>query len=467
MSERYTKLFSLPENLYATGSPVLIAAGALLKDNQTGKVLAQLKMRSIVDKGIKTATVRLSPFDTVGQPIGDAVEHQYLDLTAERDGDFGQKEPVTFPEAATRSFEVGVTEVIFSDNSTWKATGEPWEPLQEPTKLVDTIEDKELLKQYRLTFGNDCNYTAVEVKDLWYCTCGALNRGEEECCHKCERNLTALKSIDFTALTAERDDRLQKERDNSERKARQQRKVAKIIIPLVAIAIVASVLITGNAKKSNAYDEALLLLSEENYSEALSAFEELGGYKDSAERVNELKYNLAVKEFEENGLYDEVLGLSEEDDTPSYVYTWLCELPEEYENVAELKRVCEEYLPYCGQYALKGNNDATKGISFGLTSNFKYDSDNGLVFWVPDGWGSDSIFFDEDTDCLTGNIPIRSDGKANKTYKTKKNGFICETTATFNENGAIEIRCSSDWKSGTESGTLIGEFIATKNQTIG
>ena len=52
MSERYSRLFSLSENLYAEGAPVLIAAGALLKDNETGKVLAQLKLRSISDKKI-------------------------------------------------------------------------------------------------------------------------------------------------------------------------------------------------------------------------------------------------------------------------------------------------------------------------------------------------------------------------------------------------------------------------------
>lgn len=34
MSERYAKLSHLPENLYMEGSPVIIAAGALLKDNQ-------------------------------------------------------------------------------------------------------------------------------------------------------------------------------------------------------------------------------------------------------------------------------------------------------------------------------------------------------------------------------------------------------------------------------------------------
>ena len=45
MSERYAKLSHLPENLYMEGSPVIIAAGALLKDNQTGRVIAQLKLR--------------------------------------------------------------------------------------------------------------------------------------------------------------------------------------------------------------------------------------------------------------------------------------------------------------------------------------------------------------------------------------------------------------------------------------
>lgn len=36
MSERYTKLFSLPPDLYAQGSPLIVSAGNLLKDNVTG-----------------------------------------------------------------------------------------------------------------------------------------------------------------------------------------------------------------------------------------------------------------------------------------------------------------------------------------------------------------------------------------------------------------------------------------------
>lgn len=41
MGERYEKLFSLPQDLYALGSPLLIEAGNLLKDTQTGRVLGR------------------------------------------------------------------------------------------------------------------------------------------------------------------------------------------------------------------------------------------------------------------------------------------------------------------------------------------------------------------------------------------------------------------------------------------
>ena len=91
MSERYSKLFTLPENLYTTGAPVVIAAGALLKDNQSGNVLAQLKLQNINSRRIKAATVQIFPMDTAGDAIDETATYQYLDLNAGRDEFFGQK----------------------------------------------------------------------------------------------------------------------------------------------------------------------------------------------------------------------------------------------------------------------------------------------------------------------------------------------------------------------------------------
>ena len=102
MSERYTKLFSLPKNLYIPGAPVLLAAGALLKDNQTETTLAQLKFRSISMKAIKAVIAVVDAFDVSGAALGGVTEYQYLDLTAERDAEFGQRQAIPLPNANTR-----------------------------------------------------------------------------------------------------------------------------------------------------------------------------------------------------------------------------------------------------------------------------------------------------------------------------------------------------------------------------
>lgn len=105
MGERYEKLFSLPRDLYAVGSPLLIAAGNLLKDTQTGRVLAQIKLKNVSDRTIKAATVAFHALDTMGRPLDGDTEKEYLDLQAAPGESFGQKVPVLMPNASTRGLE--------------------------------------------------------------------------------------------------------------------------------------------------------------------------------------------------------------------------------------------------------------------------------------------------------------------------------------------------------------------------
>ena len=101
-----------------------IAAGVLQKDNQSGRVFVQLKLYNLQAKQIKAASVKIYPQDTIGQPLGEPLEYQYLDLSVQRDDNFGSQTPVMMPEAKTRAFAVSVQEVIFADNSVWQAAPE-------------------------------------------------------------------------------------------------------------------------------------------------------------------------------------------------------------------------------------------------------------------------------------------------------------------------------------------------------
>lgn len=248
MSERYSRLFSLPKNLYTEGSPVVIAAGALLKDNQTGRIIAQLKLQSISSKTIKAVKVKLALFDTAGNPLDESVVHDYLDLDISRDEEFAQKNPVLISNDKARSYAVSITEVVFKDMSVWTGNTGSWEPLAEPSFLA--FNDPELRKQYEIKFGRGSAYEPKAEKDLWYCTCGALNH-QGEMCHICHNTLFALQTVDMNKLEEDRNSRVQEESRQAEaNKAAQEAadkekaRKAKILIS-IACAVLAVVLLVN------------------------------------------------------------------------------------------------------------------------------------------------------------------------------------------------------------------------------
>ena len=211
MSERYARLFSLPENLYQPGSPVMILAGALLKDNQTGGILALMKFKNVGTKPIRGLKVRFFPQDLTGIDLDQPLEHQYLDLNAARDGEFGQKEPVAFPNAITRAFRVEVFQVVFADGTLWNQEQNQWTPMSPLQALETALGDKELCKEYQILYGANCRIMPQEDKGLWRCTCGAWNMESEANCHACGKNLDQLKALDLEQLKASRDARLARE----------------------------------------------------------------------------------------------------------------------------------------------------------------------------------------------------------------------------------------------------------------
>lgn len=135
MSERYTRLFSLPENLGLKNCPVVISAGALLMDNTTGKVLAQLKFRNLSPQAVKAVTVRINAYNTAGEALNGVDTFSYLDLNVPLDGEFGSQTPIPLPDAATRSFTVDILSVTLAD-------GTVYSPIEAQTASSEEVLDK-------------------------------------------------------------------------------------------------------------------------------------------------------------------------------------------------------------------------------------------------------------------------------------------------------------------------------------
>ena len=256
MSERYSRIFTYRQNTYSEGSPVIIAAGALLLDNNNGRVIAQLKFQSISDKTIKALSVEIEQLDTAGRVLGEKIRHQYLDLNIAIDEIFGSKVAIAMNDNTTRAFKVTVDEVIFKDNSVWKANGSSWDELSTPKKV---ITEHELLKEFKSKYGIEYKNHLLKQKDLWFCFCGAINKGSR--CHKCGSDLTQ-----FELLKSECEERLEKEKKekeqqeeklrlDAEKRAKRKKKIAIITTPIVcaiiAFIIVLNAVIIPDNKKND------------------------------------------------------------------------------------------------------------------------------------------------------------------------------------------------------------------------
>lgn len=271
---------------------MVISAGALLKDNQTGKVLAQLKIKNIDSKTVKAVTVRINMLDAANKSLGDTVEYQYLDLSVSRDMEFGQKIPIMLPDRTARAFSVSVVRVIFFDNSEWTGNEDPsvWVPLALPVELEQSLKDKELVKEYKLKYGQKCQYAPVQHQALWICSCGHINHANETKCSNCANTLSGLLAVDFAELEKSKNARLEQESiraaqiaEENERLAKRRRITAAIVIP-ICIAIFAGIWYVATIP-DRVIAKAEELASQGEYMEAV---ELLDGLNDS-ERTWEIR----------------------------------------------------------------------------------------------------------------------------------------------------------------------------------
>ena len=209
MTERYTRLFTLDSQYYQDNSPVVIIAGALLKDTVKNSILAQLKYKSISNKVINALKVSIQARSITGESLGGPVKYQYLDLHINRDEEFGQKEPVELPDNNTRKFTVNIVEVVFSDDTIWHADSVECEDFSNAVLLEEGLNsDPELVKQYKLKFGEDSRVIPEAHKQFWICACGGMNHNEEERCHLCGKEVARLIPLNMDELEEEKTFRL-------------------------------------------------------------------------------------------------------------------------------------------------------------------------------------------------------------------------------------------------------------------
>lgn len=135
MNGRYERIFFLPHILGLDDCPVVISAGALLRDHATRKVLVQLKLRNLSPLAVKAVKVKIHAYDTAKIELNGVDAFPYLDLNIPLGGEFGSQTPIPLPDAATRSFTVDILSVTLAD---WTV----YSPIEAQTTSSEEVLDK-------------------------------------------------------------------------------------------------------------------------------------------------------------------------------------------------------------------------------------------------------------------------------------------------------------------------------------
>lgn len=315
MAERFTRLYQIGNDLYADDSPIVISAGALLKDTVTGSIIVQLKFQNVSSKSIMAAKIKLIAYDVTGKALQDAVEYQYLDLNTPSEAYWGGDKAVILPGQITRSFAIKSVEIVFSDGETWKTDNVAEFASIPVTPLLETeLSDKTLADQYRLETHKNAKYIPKEYGRLWRCTCGYINQGAV--CTMCRLEKTqAFNALNVYGLSARAAARLEAEAKQAAKHQAEQKKQQKTTaialtvgaVLIVAVAFFALWVMPNVIEPASRYNDAMTLYEAGEYYEAERLFAKLDGYKDSDELMQSIPYCIA-EDLLESGDYEAAIA---------------------------------------------------------------------------------------------------------------------------------------------------------------
>ncbi len=225
MLERYQRLSWLPQKQYIKGSPVVIEAGALLKDTKTNEILVQIKLRNIQERVIIACKATIHCFESNGKELKGVDGFPFLDIKIDHGKDFGSKVAIYLPENVTRDVWISIIEVVFENGEIWTHEDIKWEQVVEQKSLEDYYHDEELSKQYRMETNSKCKFVPRKSEGMFQCACGAINSDTVQKCYNCWNKYVDLKNVLESQDLEEKKNIRLKEEERQKEIEKEQKKV--------------------------------------------------------------------------------------------------------------------------------------------------------------------------------------------------------------------------------------------------
>lgn len=344
---------------YTHGAPVIITATALLVDKISNRYYAQVKFLNITNATLANVAIKVEPKTVTGK--ASAIEHLYPSVHLRPGEYFGTKTPVPLNNDQVIDFKAEAIYAEYENGQKWQAPEDAVQSDLPPIiPLSDAGYDSKDVKEYRSFLGPEAKYVPRELDcGPWLCACGNYLAPSLETCPSCHskkadvlvateeqtlvqwaerRRLTRQKEQDkaraeeeasvlkkgselaekgdlsslrealnlYSSIpdneTAENRAAEVKSSIDSLEKARRgkAKKIAAALAGSVVAVTIIALLVTEVAIPMYKYNSAINMAKNGNYPNAIAAFEELAGYRDSQQKVQETANEAAEQALRAN-----------------------------------------------------------------------------------------------------------------------------------------------------------------------
>ena len=365
--QKFNLITENTENAWFSGNPVHILKTQLLLDEELNQEFLICELLNACENTVSQVYLDIICYGEGGSILTAVKDAKISDVYALSHSTFGIDSPIKLPVANAVSVKTTVTKVAFED-------AEPWRHEGGSGKVLPPAERAELPSALMAQFELECErekvqskYKFEEFSDYWNCSCGMHNENNRTECVLCGAKREWLREhfdISFLAaaleerLTAEKNERIRKNRENtynkavelaakstegslkkaahmmlsvegyldSAVKAKEYEKAAEVIakenakkrrrniIIITAVSVVIALCIAAVLTyllyivPSTKYQKAEELLTEQRFDEAKAGFADITGFSDADERVKECDYRKATALLAEQK-YDEAKAL--------------------------------------------------------------------------------------------------------------------------------------------------------------
>lgn len=327
-------------NQYVVGSPVFISNVTIKDDNGTDVLL--LEVNNISGKTLRSVYLNITVYDDVGDQIGTST-FAFQGLSAATGEQLPQAKPFSLNTNVAYKVNVVCEKAAFTDDTVWRKEENPTiYSVPEKTELVPESFAQHkylrvlLAKKGALRVGQKLYYPVVEETHR-LCVCGNPAVSGSKClaCGLSEADLQEV--MDYDVLVQCRKDVIVKT-------ARERTEALHRFI---------------EQSREDTYQTALQLMEEESYAEALQLFESVAGHKNTEILIEKCKEKVEI--FQKDKTY--YLGMMFAEDSEQSVENYTQAITE-FEKIPGWKDA-DEQIAICQQKIeeLKAQEEADRQAS--------------------------------------------------------------------------------------------------------